>query len=211
MRKWTKCYLFCACQMFTRHPTAVNQTAETRASKRTDGRSKGERKKNVSITQSGSSGQRNSPRRNLLPLESFRASSWPMELRKIITSATSPSCIVLADLPRPCRGRNLRPDVTGRCERVSSSPGQVNTPLLQSRTTPILCVLLTSSCPVGGLSVTSLPFPPFSRLPSSTPLLLWLWCQRLSEARGDGYGREQFEQARGTTRHHGGGSSVRGE
>lgn len=134
-----------------------------------------------------------------------------MELRKIITSATSPSCIVLADLPRSCRGRPLRPDVTGGCERVPSSPRQVSTPLLQSRMTPILCLLFTSSSPVAVPFVASPPLPPFSCLPSSTSLLPWLRCQRLSEAKGDGCGRVQSEQARGTTRHHGGGSSVRGE
>lgn len=134
-----------------------------------------------------------------------------MELRKIITSATSPSCIVLADLPRPCRGTPLRPDVTGGCERVPSSPGQVNTPLLQSRMTQILCLLFTLSFPAALLCVASLPLPPFSCSPSSTPSLPWRWCQRLSEAKGDGCGRVQSEQARGTTRHHCGGSSVSGE
>lgn len=36
----------------------------------------------------------NSPRLCLLALESFRTSLWPMEPRKTIASATSPSCIV---------------------------------------------------------------------------------------------------------------------
>lgn len=134
-----------------------------------------------------------------------------MELRKIIASATSPSCIVLADLPRPCRGRPLRPDVTGGCERGPSSPGQVNAPPLRPRITPLLCLLLTSSSLVAVLFAASLPLPPFPCLPSSTPSLSWLRRWRLSEAKGDGCGRVQSERARGTTRHHGGGSSGRGE
>lgn len=109
--------------MFTRLPTAAGKTAET-SSMQKDGweeRQK-EREKNVRIRQSSRSSRsrrRNSPRRNLLPLEILRASSWPMELRKIITSATSPSCIVLADLPRPCRRQT---PATGRNRYVWEGP-----------------------------------------------------------------------------------------
>lgn len=109
--------------MFTRLPTAAGKTAETSSMQKDgwDERQK-EREKNVRIRQSSRSsrsGRRNSPRRNLLPLEILRASSWPMELRKIITSATSPSCIVLADLPRPCRRQT---PATGRNRYVWEGP-----------------------------------------------------------------------------------------
>ncbi len=54
----------------------------------------------------------NSPRLCLLALESLRESLWPMELRKTIASATSPSCIVPVAFPAT-QGPPLRPDGSG--------------------------------------------------------------------------------------------------
>lgn len=66
----------------------------------------------------------NSPRLCLLALESLRASLWPMELRKIIASTTSPSCIVLVAF-LATQGPTLRPDGAGTWR--ASSVWQVNT------------------------------------------------------------------------------------
>lgn len=66
----------------------------------------------------------NSPRLCLLALESLRASLWPMELRKIIASTTSPRCIVLVAF-LATQGPPLRPDGAGTWR--ASSIWQVKT------------------------------------------------------------------------------------
>ena len=68
----------------------------------------------------------NSPRLCLLALDSLRASLWPMELRKIIASTTSPNCIVLVAF-LATQGPTLRPDGAGTWR--ASSVWQVNTSL----------------------------------------------------------------------------------
>lgn len=83
--------------------TTVTQTTETKGSISEKG------KKKIIKT---SWERENSPRLCLLALESLTESLWPMELRKTIATATSPSCIVpVAFLAT--QGPPLRPDGSG--------------------------------------------------------------------------------------------------
>lgn len=126
----------------------------------------------------------NSPRLCLLALEGLRASPWPMELRKIITSTTSPSCIVFVAF-LATQGPTLRPDGAGTWR--ASSVWQVNTSVAvfqwrcSLRLAPLLFLLLVS----------------FSLgLPASASLWSEGWCCGCKS-----------KQAWGTTSHHAGGSS----
>lgn len=103
----------------------------------------------------------NSPRLCLLALESLRASPWPMELRKIIASTTSPSCIVLVAF-LATQGPPLRPDGAGTWR--ASSIRQVKT-FPAWRDDPFFFLLT----------------PPASPLP--TPLFLSFFCACLFHSR----------------------------
>lgn len=126
--------------------TTVTQTTETKANAAEEEEKTDENKL---------SRRENSPRLCLLALESLRASLWPMELRKIIASATSPSCIVLvtflAAQGPPAATRWSRCD----CGWRHSSPGQVNTSAAGKED--------PSSSPVALLSryYCTFPTPPF--------------------------------------------------
>lgn len=166
--------------------TTVTQTTETKANTAEEEERTDENKL---------SRRENSPRLCLLALESLRASLWPMELRKIIASATSPSCIVLVTF-LAAQGPPLRPDGAG----VIVSGG---TPLLD-RWIPLLLgrkilLLLLWLCSLG----LTLPSPPllFSvcfTLVTAVSAGLWSggWCCGCNS-----------KQAQGTISHHVGGSS----
>lgn len=126
--------------------TTVTQTTETKANTAEEEERTDENKL---------SRRENSPRLCLLALESLRASLWPMELRKIIASATSPSCIVLVAF-LAAQGPPLRPDGAG----VFVGGG---TPLLD-RWIPLLLgrkILLLLLCWLLSRSVSTFPTPPF--------------------------------------------------
>lgn len=177
--------LFCLLNV-CKTSTTVTQTAETRGSSAEGGEKRKEIKNKL----------RNSPRLCLLALDSLRASLWPMELRKTIVSATSPSCIVPVAFPAT-QGPPLRPDGSGW--GGPSSVGQVN-PSAAGTDDPSSLLWHCS------LSLSVSPFPPLCLAVSFTLVAaasasLWSggWC----------CGRES-KQARGTTSHHAGGSTGKG-
>lgn len=134
----------------------------------------------------------NSPRLCLLALESLRTSLWPMELRKIIVSATSPSCIVPVAF-QAMQGPPLQPDGTGGGVPPSSmgqvDPSDAGTDLSSLSQHFSLC-----------LSVCPSPLCVFFRLLLfSASLSSGVWCCDCTS-----------KQARGTRSHHAAGGASKG-
>lgn len=166
--------------------TAVTQTTETKSSR-------------AAVEDEVKTNWRsdNSPLLCLLALESLRTSLWPMELRKTIASATSPSCIVPVAF-QAMQGPPLQPDGSGGGSPfLCGTGGSLYCWDWRSLVSPVVPLSLRWCQPVPPLSLSvsfTLAANEFVSLCSG------VWCCGC-----------ESKQAQGTTRHHTGGGGGGGK